>query len=73
MEIHDKDRVKKWMRKYRENGQESFKDKREEPFRTETEQERLIRRLQLEVDVLKKWLHILNREVSKTDTTSLMK
>ncbi|CAN7307104.1 helix-turn-helix domain-containing protein [Paenibacillus sp. LjRoot153] len=72
LEIHDKGRVKKWMRKYRECGEESFKDKRGVPFRTETEQERLIRQLQLEVDVLKKWLQILNREVRKRDTTSLM-
>lgn len=68
--IYDKDRVKKWMRKYRESGEESFKDGRGGPFRTETEQERLIRQLQLEVEVLKKWLQILSREVHKTNTSS---
>lgn len=31
----------------------------------ETEQDREIRRLKLEVDVLKKWLQILNRGVAK--------
>jgi transposase len=72
LDIYDKGRVKKWMRKYRECGEESFKDNRGGPFRTETEQERVIRQLQLEVDVLKKWLQILNREVRKRDTTSLM-
>ncbi len=69
--IHDKDRVKKWMRKYREQGETSFEDRRGNPFRVETEQEREIRRLQLEVDALKKWLQILNREVCRTDTSSL--
>lgn len=71
--IQDKDRLKKWMRNYRENGELSFEDKRGNPFRMETEQEREIRRLQLEVDVLKKWLQILNQEVYRTDTSSLMK
>ncbi|UJF32128.1 helix-turn-helix domain-containing protein [Paenibacillus hexagrammi] len=68
--IYDKGRVKKWMSKYRECGEESFKDKRGGPFRAETEQERLIRQLQLEVDVLKKWLQFLSREVHKINTTS---
>ncbi|MFH5185605.1 IS3 family transposase [Paenibacillus sp. TAB 01] len=62
LDIQDKDRVKKWMRTYRECGIAGFKDKRGNPSRIETEQERELRRLQLEVDVLKKWLHILNRE-----------
>lgn len=72
LDIQDKDRVKKWMRTYRKSGVEGFGDKRGNPSRIETEQERQIRRLQLEVDVLKKWLQILNREGCKTDTTSLM-
>lgn len=70
LEIHDQDRVKKWMRTYRECGVAGFEDKRENPSRIETEQARELRRLQLEVDVLKKWLHILNREVRKKNITS---
>lgn len=72
LEIQDKDRVKKWMRTYRERGVAGFEDKRGNPFRVENEQDRELRRLQLEVDVLKKWLQILNREGCKTDTLSLM-
>lgn len=60
--VHDKDRVKVWMRKYRKEGAEAFEDKRGGPHRDETEQERELRRLYLEVDVLKKWLQILNQE-----------
>lgn len=70
--IQDKDRVKRWMRRYRECGADSFEDKRGNPFRAETEQERELRRLQLEVDVLKKWLQILNREGCKIDESLLM-
>ncbi|WP_064203460.1 helix-turn-helix domain-containing protein [Brevibacillus brevis] len=69
--VQDKYRVRTWMRKYRENGDASFKDGRGNPHRVETEQNREIRRLQLEVDVLKKWLQILNREGCKTSTSSL--
>lgn len=72
LDIQDKDRVKRWMSTYRKSGIDAFKDKRGNPSRIETEQERQIRRLQLEVDVLKKWLQILNREGCRTDTTSLM-
>lgn len=62
LEVHDKNRVKVWMRKYREEGATAFEDRRGDPHRVETEQERELRRLYLEVDVLKKWLQILNRE-----------
>jgi len=68
--IQDKDRVKVWMRKYRQNGIAAFEEKRGNPHRVETEQERELRRLQLEVDVLKKWLQILNREGCETGTSS---
>ncbi|MEK4510834.1 transposase [Paenibacillus anaericanus] len=61
LEIHDKNRVRVWVKKYQVKGQAAFKDRRGDPHRTETEQERELRRLQLEVDVLKKWLHILNQ------------
>ena len=61
--INDKDRVQKWVRSYRKNGEESFIDRRGNPHRTETEEARKVRRLEMEVDVLKKWLEILNKEV----------
>jgi transposase len=70
LDIQDKDRVKIWMRKYRKVGQTAFEDRRGNPQRVENEQEREIRRLQLEVDVLKKWLQILNQEVYITSTSS---
>lgn len=50
------------MRKYRTKGQSSFEDRRGDAHRVETKQERELHRLHLEVDVLKKWLQILNRE-----------
>lgn len=62
LRVHEKTRVKVWMRKYREKGATAFEDRRGDPHRVETEQERELRRLYLEVDVLKKWLQILNRE-----------
>jgi transposase len=62
LDIVDKGRVKKWMRKYREEGQAAFVDRRGNPHRSETEQDRELKRLYMEVDVLKKWLQILNRE-----------
>jgi transposase len=49
----DKERVKVWMRKFREGGQPALEDRRGDPHRVETEQQRELRRLQLEVDVLK--------------------
>lgn len=63
--IHDKDRVKRWMRKYREEGERVFEDRRGNPFRETTEEYRYIRRLEMENAVLKKWLAILNQEVCK--------
>jgi transposase len=62
LDIHDKNRVRVWMKKYREEGQAAFEDRRGDPHRVETEQERELKRLYMEVDVLKKWLLILNRE-----------
>ncbi|WP_019123324.1 helix-turn-helix domain-containing protein [Brevibacillus massiliensis] len=68
--IQDKDRVKVWMRNYRQKGQAAFEDRRGNPFRFGTEQERERRRLQSEVDVLKKWLQILNQEGCDAGTAS---
>jgi transposase len=59
--IHDAGRVKRWVKKYRLQGTEGLQDGRGKPHRVKTEQDRKIRRLEMEVDVLKKWLEILNR------------
>lgn len=61
--INDRNRVKLWVRRFREKGEELFIDRRGNPYRTETEETRKIRKLEMEVDVLKKWLEILNKEV----------
>ena len=66
--VQDKDRVKKWMRKYREQGLDGLVDRRGDPSRLETEEARRVRRLEMEVEVLKKWLQILNREVHSRNT-----
>jgi len=68
--IHDKDRVTKWMRKYREEGERVFEDRRGNPFRESTEEYRYIRCLEMENAVLKKWLAILNQEVCKKNDRS---
>jgi transposase len=70
LDIHDADRVKKWMRKYRREGERVFEDRRGDPFRTETEEYRHVKRLEMENEVLKKWLVILNQEVSKRSNKS---
>jgi transposase-like protein len=61
--INDLKRVKLWVRRFREEGEDSFVDRRGNPHRAETAETRKIRSLVLEVDVLKKWLEILNEEV----------
>jgi len=62
LEINE-DRVKKWARKLRRQGEELYIDRRGNPHKAETEETRKVRRLEMEVDVLKKWLEILNKEV----------
>lgn len=47
LEVYDKDRVKAWMRKYRKMGAAAFEDRRGDPHKTETAQERELRRLYL--------------------------
>ena len=66
--IHDHDRVKKWTRAYRRKGEIAFKDCRGNPHRVETEHERNVRRMEMEIEVLKKWLAILSKEVRKQNT-----
>jgi transposase len=72
LQIHDMGRVKKWMSQFRKKGWAAFEDKRGNPSREETEQNRELRRLQLEVDVLKKWLHIMDREGRRSNIKSSM-
>jgi transposase len=69
--IHDADRVKKWMRKYREEGERVFEDRRGNPHRKQTEEYRYVKRLEMENMVLKKWLAILSKEVSKRNARLL--
>jgi transposase len=68
--INDINRVKRWVRVYREQGERAFEDRRGNPHREQTEESRYIKRLELENTVLKKWLAILNQEVSKRNTKS---
>jgi transposase len=65
--IQDADRVKVWVRKFRKLGEVGLHDRRGNPSRSETEQDRKVRRLEMEVEVLKKWLEILNREGRKSN------
>ncbi|WP_042159230.1 transposase [Paenibacillus gorillae] len=62
--IYDANRVKKWMATYRKKGDRVFEDHRGASSRQETEQSRYVKRLEMENAVLKKWLAILNQEVS---------
>jgi transposase-like protein len=61
--IYDVGRMKKWMKKYKEEGELVFEDRRGNPFREETDEYRYVKRLKMENTVLKKWLAILNQEV----------
>ncbi|MFK4171132.1 helix-turn-helix domain-containing protein [Paenibacillus lautus] len=63
-EIQDKDRVKKWMRKYRELGEFGLLDqrgRREEHL----DQDRYVQKLKRENEMLKKCLEIWMKEVRK--------
>ncbi|WFB55955.1 helix-turn-helix domain-containing protein [Paenibacillus sp. BR1-192] len=63
-EIQDKDRVKKWMRKYRELGEFGLLDqrgRREEYL----DQDRYVQKLKRENEMLKKCLEIWMKEVRK--------
>ncbi|WP_028591249.1 helix-turn-helix domain-containing protein [Paenibacillus massiliensis] len=70
--IQDKDRVKKWMRKYRELGEYGLLDqrgRREEYM----DQDRYVQRLKRENDMLKKCLEIWMQEVRKNALNSSSK
>lgn len=59
--IQDVGRLKVWMRKFREEGDFGLMERRGRRQEYK-DQDRLVRRLKLENDVLKKWLEILARE-----------
>ncbi|PWJ98495.1 helix-turn-helix domain-containing protein [Tumebacillus permanentifrigoris] len=69
--IHDINRVKRWVRVYREQGERVFEDRRGNPHRVQTEESRTIKHMEMENAVLKKWLEILSQEVSKRNSRSL--
>ncbi|GIM47704.1 hypothetical protein DNHGIG_32530 [Collibacillus ludicampi] len=60
--IEDVGRLKVWMKKYREEGEYGLLEHRGRR-KEYVDQERYVRRLEMENDVLKKWLEILKREV----------
>jgi transposase len=69
--IYHIDRVKKWVRTFRRQGECVFEDRRGNPFREQTEASRYVKHLEMENAVLKKWLEILNQEVSRRNGRSL--
>lgn len=62
LEIQDKDRVKKWMRKYREQGEFGLLDQRGRR-KEYVDQNRYVQQLERENRMLKKCLKIWMREV----------
>ncbi|WP_229506178.1 helix-turn-helix domain-containing protein [Paenibacillus sp. 1001270B_150601_E10] len=69
LKIHDRDRVKKWMRKYRELGEFGLLDQRgrREQY---LDQDRHVKQLKRENEALKKCLKIWKQEVLGASTTS---
>lgn len=62
--IIDKDRVKKWLRQYRKEGFESFSKPKGRPIntsRTEQTPEERIKQLEMENELLRSFLHELER------------
>lgn len=59
--IQDIGRLRVWVRKFRKEGEFGFVDQRGRRKKY-VDQERYVEKLELENDVLKKWLEILNRE-----------
>jgi transposase len=62
LSIADIGRLSVWMRKYRELGEFGLMDNRGRP-KQYIDQERYVKRLEMENDVLKKWLEIMKKEV----------
>jgi transposase len=65
--ITDITRLKVWMRKYREQGDFGLLDNRGRR-KEYIDQDCYVRRLELENDVLKKWLEITKQEVYRSNT-----
>lgn len=65
--IADITRLKVWMRKYRELGDFGLLDNRGRRKKY-IGQDRYVKRLELENDVLKKWLEITKQEVYRSNT-----
>lgn len=68
--IPDVKRIKVWMRKYRELGEFGLLDQRGKRQHY-VDQERYVKKLELENDVLKKWLEITKQEVYLSSIGSL--
>ncbi|OAJ75588.1 transposase [Brevibacillus sp. SKDU10] len=62
LEIQDKDRLKKWMRKYRQQGEFGLLDRRGHR-QTYIDQDRYVQKLKRENEILKKCLEIWMRGV----------
>jgi len=65
--ISDVGRLKVWMKRYRELGDFGLLDNRGRR-KEYIDQERYVKRLELENDVLKKWLEITKQEVYRSST-----
>jgi len=61
--IVDKDQIKVWMCQYRKYGESALIDKRGRKQEAYTDQERYIKRLEMENAILKKWIQITKEEV----------
>jgi transposase len=64
--ITDKDRVRAWLRKYKEEGKEAFFDKRGRRKKYK-DHDRYVRKLEMENKILKKYQEILHKEGRKYD------
>jgi transposase len=58
--IYDKDRVKKWIRAYRREGQQAFLARKGRPARTK-DKDAYIKQLEMENELLKKFHTLLRR------------
>lgn len=65
--IADIGRLKVWMRQYRQQGDFGLMDQRGRR-KQYVDQDRYVKRLELENDVLKKWLEITRQEVFPSNT-----
>ncbi|WP_405081472.1 transposase [Paenibacillus chitinolyticus] len=63
LNIHDQDRVKKWMARYKKQGEYGLLDQRRAAKESYVDENRQLARLKRENDLLKKCLEIWMREV----------